>query len=89
MLLSFDHYIFEVPQKNVSVYFMREKLDVENQKITTQNTKFEDKGIWWSSCHAPTNFEKTHTKETCNKVIQANKSQWCTLFRPFGNHFES
>jgi hypothetical protein len=46
MLLSFDHYIFEVPQKNVSVYFMREKLDVENQKITTtQNTKFEDKGI--------------------------------------------
>jgi len=37
-------YIFEVPQKNVSVYFMREKLDVENQKIT-QNTKFEDKGI--------------------------------------------
>jgi hypothetical protein len=36
MLLSFDHYIFEVIQKNVGVYFMRKKLDVENQKRTTQ-----------------------------------------------------
>lgn len=63
MLLSFYHYIFEVPQKNVGVYFMKEKLDVENQKRTTQNTKFEDKGIWWSSCHAPTNFEKNTQKK--------------------------
>jgi hypothetical protein len=46
MLLSFDHYIFEVPQKNVNVHFMREKLDIVNHKITTtQNTRIEDKGI--------------------------------------------